>query len=469
MQHEENFRKLAGQALELAVSYREQQHPPRPTADLSELQARFALSLPEEGRPGQEVLDDLAAAAEGGLTALTQPNFYAWVMGSSHPVGVAAEWLATSWGQNAGTYATSPAAATAEEAVSHWLLELLDLPRESSVGFSTGATMASAICLSAARSQVLEQAGYCLEQEGIFNAPAITVFLGEEAHTTIHSALRYLGFGERNLVRIPADEQGRMLPGPLDRALAENSGPAILICQAGHMMSGDFDPVGELADIAHRYGAWCHVDGAFGMWARTVPELSELCAGVERADSWSVDGHKWLQIPYDSGFAIVRHSHAHRRAMDTSASYLGEAPWGARTPSQYCPELSRRARGFAAWAVIQSLGRRGIREMVQRHCNCARQLAAALSQEPAVEIVNSVVLNQLALSVGPGLPEEERNRLTDAAAAHLAEDNCVFLECANWRGRRVLRVSIISRETGPADIDFLAGEILRAVAAVTRR
>lgn len=469
MKREEDFEALARSAMERAVAYRTGRHPPRPTADLETLRARFSIPLPEEGLAGEAVLAALDAAAEGGLTANTQPDFYAWVMGASHPVGVVAEWLATSWGQNAGTYNTAPAAATAEDAVSRWLLELLDLPRESSVGFSTGATMASTICLAAARSDVLAQAGYCLEQEGIFGAPRITVFLGEEAHATIYSGLRYLGFGDRDLASIPVDEQGRMQPAALRRALQGHDGPAIVVCQAGHMMSGDFDPVGEIADIAHAHGAWCHVDGAFGLWSRTVPELVSLCPGAERADSWAVDGHKWLQIPYDSGFAIVRRADAHRRAMNTSASYLGEAPWGARTPSQFCPELSRRARGFAAWAVIQSLGRQGIREMVQRHCNCARQLATLLREEPGVEVLNRVVLNQLALSFGPGLPEAERNRMTDAVAAHLARQNRVFLECANWRGRRVLRVSVISRETGPADIDFLAGEISAAVRAVSAR
>ena len=469
MQREDDFKALAQRAMNHAVDFRGEHHPPRPTADLETLRARFAVDLPEQGRPGEEVLEALALAAQGGLVGNTQPNFYAWVMGASHPVGVAAEWLVASWGQNAGTYDTAPAAATAEDAVSDWLLELLGLPAGSSVGFSTGATMASTICLAAARTQVLRDQGYCLEQEGLFDAPKIGVFLGEEAHTTIHSALRYLGFGDRNLVKIPVDEQGRMRPAALQRALAGHRGPAIVICQAGHIISGDFDPVGELADIAHAHGAWCHVDGAFGLWSRTVPELKSLCPGMDMADSWSVDGHKWLQIPYDSGFAIVRDSDAHRRAMDTSASYLGEAPWGARTPSQYCPELSRRARGFAAWAVIQSLGRQGIREMVQRHCNCARQMARYLQENPDVEVVNRVVLNQLALSIGPGLPQAERNRLTDAVAKRLAEQNRVFLECSNWRGRRVLRVSIISRQTGPADIDYLAGELLDAVAAVTRR
>lgn len=469
MHREEDFQALARLAMEQAVAYRNTRHPPRPTASLDTLQARFQVPLPDVGRPGEEVLAGLVAAAEGGLAGTTQPDFYAWVMGASHPVGVAAEWLVTSWGQNAGTYDTAPAAATAEDAVSRWLLELLDLPRESSVGFSTGATMASTICLAAARSEVLLRAGYNLEQEGVFRAPPVAVFLGEEAHTTIRSGLRYLGFGERDLRQVPVDEQGRMRPDALRTALESWQGPAIVICQAGHMMSGDFDPVGELADLANSRGAWCHVDGAFGLWARTVPELKSLCPGVERADSWAVDGHKWLQVPYDSGYAIVRHGEAHRRAMDTSASYLGEAPWGARTPSQYCPELSRRARGFAAWAVIQSLGRQGIREMVQRHCNCARQLAQRLQADPRVQVLNRVVLNQLALSFGPDQPGHERDRLTEAVAAQLAQENRVFLETARWRGRRVLRVSIIARETGPADIEFLAGEILGALEAVSPR
>jgi glutamate/tyrosine decarboxylase-like PLP-dependent enzyme len=322
--------------------------------------------------------------------------------------------------------------------------------------------MASAICLAAARSEVLRRIGFDLEHKGIFDAPEIKVFVGEEAHATIFSGLRFLGFGERNVVKISIDEQGCMIPASLNTALKGFSGPKIVVCQAGHINSGDFDLFTEIIGITRAHGAWCHVDGAFGLWARAVPALRHLCGGIEEADSWSVDGHKWLQIPYDSGFAIIKNSEAHRRTMDTSASYLNIAPSDGRSPSQYCPELSRRARGFAAWAVIQALGRNGIEEMVLRHCRCAQHLREYLSGETGITVLNEVVLNQLAIAFGGDATLKKRNYLTAAVIDEIAKENTSFVAGAEWKGQKILRVSVISQFTDTDDIERLGASIVRA-------
>ena len=365
-----------------------------------ELRALFDIDLPDQGRDGDEVIDLLNRAAEQGLVGNTHPNFFAWVMGASHPIGVAADMLTSAWGQNAGLYQTTPASAIAEEVSAKWLLEMLQLPFQSSVAFATGATMASFICLSAARSEVLKQAGYDLEEEGLIGAPNVSVLLGEEAHTTILADLRYLGFGRKNLVSIKVDDEGRICADDFATKIERIDGPKIVITQAGHINSGAFDPFTDIITLAKAHNAWVHVDGAFGLWARAVPELVHMCEGLEDADSWTVDGHKWLQVPYDSGFAIVKDEAAHQRAMDITASYLTRDPGDGRNPSTYAPELSRRARGFAVWAVFQASGRQGVIEIVQRHCAGAQHLKARLSDVPGIRILNDVVLNQLAIAFG---------------------------------------------------------------------
>ncbi|MFP4005003.1 MAG: pyridoxal phosphate-dependent decarboxylase family protein, partial [Alphaproteobacteria bacterium] len=379
-------------AAERAIAFRagDAERSPHPSAGLAELRAAFGGELPETGRPATEVIEHLIRAAEPGLVGNATPNFYAWVMGASHPAGVAADWLTSAWGQNAAIYQCSPAAAVAEEAAAAWLLDLLDLPRESSVGFSTGATMAGFIGLCAGRSEVLRRAGWDLERDGFQGAPLIRVFVSEEAHSTVFAALRYLGLGRANLVMVAADGEGRLRTGDLEARLGEHEGPKIIIGQAGHINSGTFDDFETLADLAQSHDAWLHVDGAFGLWARAVPHLSALCRGVERADSWITDGHKWLQVPYDSGFAIVKDAAAHRRAMDITASYLTHDPDDGRNPTHFGPELSRRARGFAVWAVLQALGRKGVEELVSRHCACAAHIAERLSAEDGIEVLNEV-------------------------------------------------------------------------------
>lgn len=436
--------------------------PPRPAATAEELRALFDVGLPDHGRSGVDVIDRLVAAARPGLVGNTGPDFFAWVMGASNPVGVAADWLTGAWGQNAAIYATSPAAAVAEEVVAGWLVDLLRLPPESAVGFATGATMASFTCLAAARSEVLGRVGYDLESDGLIGAPSISIFVGEEAHTTIFSGLRYLGFGGKNIVTIATDSAGRMRAEDLAAKLDQRRGAKIIVGQAGHINSGAFDPFPELAKLAKRHDAWLHVDGAFGLWARAVPEFEALTAGVEVADSWAVDGHKWLQVPYDSGFAIVRNAFALKRAMDTSASYIAEKPGDGRNPTQYGPELSRRARGFTAWAVLQALGRDGIADLIRGHCRLARRLATRLASEVGIALMNEVALNQLAISFDDAASEVDADTLTDRVVAEIRREDTSFVEPAAWKERHILRVSIISEETQDEHVDRLADTIIRA-------
>lgn len=430
--------------------------PPRPTISAHDLEALFDGPTPEAGEDGARVIAALADAAEPGLTAMAGPRFFAFVIGGSDETGVAADWLTSAWGQNAGLYAATPSAAIAEKVVSRWLLDILGLPSSSSVGFVTGGTMANFTCLAAARNAVLAKAGWDVEAKGLQGAPRVRVLLGAEAHTTVFAALRFLGLGSECAEAVPTDADGRMDVAALAKALAAGpSGPTIVVAQAGQVNSGAVDPLGDIARAAHAHGAWLHVDGAFGLWARAVPELAHLANGAELADSWATDGHKWLQLPYDSGFAIVRDREAHRRAMTIAASYLPENP-AEHDPSHYAPELSRRARGFAAWAVIRALGRQGIAEIVRRHSTLAKSLAEKLAAERGIRVLNTVAINQLLVAFGDS--DEE----TRAVIARMQQDNAVFAGGSAWRGRWVLRLSLTSAAIQAPDVDRLAEAIISA-------
>ena len=442
-----------------ASGYRAAKTNLHPTATLAELRQAFGGDLPVKGQPGEQVIADLIAAAEPGLVGNTQPGFHAWVMGSSHPVGVAADWLTSIWGQNAALYQGSPAAATAEEVACDWLLDVLDLPREASVGLTTGATMAGFIGLAAARDELLRRAGYDLAETGLQYAPPVTVFVSDETHASNRAALRYLGFGDRNIIQIPTDDQGRMDLGTLTQRMVGPQGPKIVIATAGHINSGAFDDFHALADLTAQHGAWLHVDAAFGLWARASVTTRAMTDGIDRADSWSTDGHKWLQVPFDSGFAIVRHKEAHRRAMDISASYLPDGPDDGRNATHYNPELSRRGRGFAVWATMKALGRDGIADMVRNHCDCASLLAHKLQKVPGIRILNDVVLNQIVLSFDRGHGQADADRMTQAMEEALNADGRHFFRTATWQGRRVLRISVISQDTGPQHMQELSRKI----------
>ena len=429
-----------------------------PSASYAQQVGDFQLDLSQAAEPDQ-VIRELIQLAEPGLAAITAPRFFGWVMGGSNPTGVAADWLTSIWGQNAGNHVATPAAAAAETASATALLDLLHLPLEASVGFVTGATMASFTCLAAARSAVLRRAGYDLEANGMAGAPPITIVLGEEAHSTIFVGLKYLGFGERNLVKVAVNREGAMEAAALAEAIANLQGPAIIIAQAGHINSGAFDPFVEIARIARAHGAWLHIDGAFGLWARATKTHRALAEGLDLADSWSVDGHKWLQTPYDCAYAIVRDREAHLRAMQIAASYLPASAGADRVPADYVPELSRRARGFATWAMIRLLGRQGVADMVSRHCALARLFAQKLGAEPGVEIMNTVVLNQVAVHFG-------NDAQTQAVIARVQASGECFVAGASWRGKAIMRISVTNENTTEADVDRSVAAMLEAWRAV---
>ena len=460
--HPDSVSRIFQVALDRAVAFRESlpSRPPRPDISPSELNRLFDGPMPEHGEDGAAVIERLAQAADPGLMASAGQRFFGWVIGASHPVGVAADWLTSAWGQNAGNFSASPAAAMAEQVAGRWLLETLDLPRGSSVGFVTGATMANFACLAAARSAQYTQYDWDVEANGISGGPPLHVFAGDEAHATVFSALRYLGLGHERAVRVPTDDQGRMDPHALESQMAFVKGPKIVIAQAGQINTGAFDPFAHIAATARAHGAWLHIDGAFGLWARACPETRWLADGIELADSWATDGHKWLQLPYDCGFAIVRDASAHRRAMGIEASYLPQAGSIEHDPSQYAPELSRRARGFAAWAMLRALGRAGVAEMVRHHCALAQHLAARLNGIEGVEILNDVELNQIIVGFGAGQPRETQNSLARETIEEMQRRNVCFLGGGQWKGRWVMRVSIISGPLQLEDIDRLATEII---------
>jgi len=433
----------------------------RPELDYAQMLARFAAPVPESGETPGAVIDRLAALAEPGLAAMTGRRFFGWVIGGSNPVGVAADWLTSAWGQNVGNHLANPAGAACEAVAAQWLLDLLGLPREASVGFVTGATMANFVGLAAARGEVLRRVGWDADAQGLFSAPPIQVLIGDDAHATVFSALQYLGLGHARVTRIATDAAGAIDPTAFERALQAVSGPLIVILQAGQINTGSFDRFARLIPLAHARGAWVHVDGAFGLWARACPQRAALADGIELADSWATDGHKWLQTPYDCGYAIVRHAQAHERAMSINASYLPTSA-GDRDPSHLAPELSRRARGFATWAVISHLGRSGIAAMIERHCRLARQMAERIAREPGALLLNEVVLNQAILRFGAEEAIEEGDRQTRAVIARVQDEGRCFVGGAQWRGRWVMRLSVIGEGTREEDATLAAEAIAAA-------
>ena len=429
----------------------------------------FAGTLREHGLPADHVISVLVGTAEPGLHAMTGPRFHGWVIGGSHPVGVAADMLTSAWGQNAGNHMATPSAAAAELVAGRWLVELLGLPSAASVGFVTGATLANFTCLAAARSAVLERAGWDADRQGLFGAPPINVIIGDDAHTTVFSALQFLGLGHDRVVRVPTDEQGRMIASECINAIRAAQGPAIVILQAGQINTGAFDDFSAIIPAAKAKDAWVHVDGAFGLWAQVTPSYRHLCEDIALADSWATDGHKWLQTPYDCGYAIVRDEAIHRRAMTIAASYLPAAGDDERDPSHYVPELSRRARGFATWAVIRHLGRAGIAAMVERNCAAARHVAEAVSEEQGIAVLNDVVLNQAIIRFGADLADAEGDALTTGTVLELQQRGQLFAGAARWRGLQVMRLSVCNYQTdiAQAEIDVVA--IVDAYRAVRAR
>jgi glutamate/tyrosine decarboxylase-like PLP-dependent enzyme len=415
--------------------------------------------LPEHGTDAVSALEHMAAAANAGLVATPGPRYFGFVTGGALPVTVAADWLASTWDQNGAMYVMSPTVAVMEDIVSQWLLQLLNLPSQSSIGFVSGAHMANFTCLAAARHEVLHRAGWNVEEDGLQNAPKITIVVGDEVHISVVGALRMLGFGAKELIRVAVDAQGRMDAEALRSTLARVNGATIVCLQAGNVNTGASDPFEAAIAIAHAHGAWVHIDGAFGLWAAAVPELQRQVVGLARADSWTTDAHKWLNVPYDSGLAIVRHPAPHRAAMSLHASYLVRGAEEERIGMDWVPESSRRGRVIPLYALCRALGRDGIRQMVLRNCMLAQRMADALRRESGVEILNEVVLNQVLVRFA------DSDRTTRDVIARVQADGTCWAGGAHWHGRDVMRISVSNWSTTEADIDRSADAILRAFRA----
>jgi glutamate/tyrosine decarboxylase-like PLP-dependent enzyme len=424
------------------------------TATADELRATLGGPLPAQPADPVAVVDALAAVADRGMTATSSPRYFGFVIGGGVPAALAADMLTPVWDQDAGMYVSGPVAATVEEIARQWLVELFGLPSDASMGIVTGGQMANTTCLMVARHHVLRAAGWDVERDGLTGGPGITVVAGAERHSTIDRALRFIGLGARPVL-VDVDDNGAVRPDALTATLEGVTGPTIVCLQLGNVNTGALDPVGELADIAHAHDAWVHVDGAFGLWARVTPRLRDHVVGTERADSWAVDAHKWLNVPYDAGLAFIAHPASHLATTGTDrglATYL-ELGDHTREPMEWVPEASRRGRGFAVWAALRSLGRAGVVEIVDRCCEMARRFADRLSDHPGVTVPNEVVLNQVLVRFD-GVD-------TRAVVAAAQQEGTCWPSGTTWRGRDLMRISVSNWQTGPDDVDRSVDAILR--------
>jgi len=435
-----------------------------PTAGVDELRRALGGPTPELPAAPADVVERLADVVEaGGLTRMDSGRYFGFVIGGAVPASLAADWLVAAWDQNTGLFAPSPATSIVEEVAGRWILDMLGLPPHSSFAFVTGGQMANTTALAAARHHVLAAVGHDVEVDGLCGAPPIRLVVGDEAHVTIPRAARLLGLGTRRIETVAVDANGAMIAADLERVLAAGTpGPTIVCCQAGNVNTGALDPVGELAAVAHAHRAWLHVDGAIGLWAAAV-RPSPLPPGLELADSWSTDAHKWLNVPYDCGITLCRHPVSHRAAMTVTAAYLVQAEEGTdRDPVDWNPEFSRRARAVPVYAALASLGRAGVAGIVERSCRHARRFAQLLGDEPGVEVVNEVVLNQVLVRFPAGLDHDAGDARTRAVVAAVQEDGTCWLGGSTWRGRAVMRISVSNHSTTDADVDASVGAIVAA-------
>ena len=429
--------------------------------DAAAIRERLGDAMPEMGADPAEVLRELAEAVDPGLVGSAGPRYFGFVIGGALPAAAGADWLTTAWAQNAVLHAASPAAAAVEEVAGRWMLELLGLPADASFGLPTGAGLGNAVGLAAARHAVLDRAGWDVEARGLYGAPEIAVLIGAEAHATVLTALQYLGLGRERVTQVKTDEEGRMQVVSLADALPKDGRPVVVCAQAGNVNSGAFDPIGEMATLlAPLPNAWLHVDGAFGLWAAAVPRLRQLVAGIEKADSWSTDAHKWLNVGYDCGFVAVRDPAAHRAAMAASAAYLMQGS-GLRDSWEYVLDSSRRARGFVLWAALRSLGREGVSALVERCCALAARIADRLGTVPGAEILNDVALNQVLVRFHPA-GGGDPNEYTRQVIARVQADGRAWMGGTTWHGRAAMRISVSNWSTCEEDADRTVEAIRRA-------
>jgi glutamate/tyrosine decarboxylase-like PLP-dependent enzyme len=442
------------------------ERPIRASSSLEELRSALGVDLQDEPCPSLQVVEELAAAAGPGLVGTQSPRYFGFVIGGGLDAAIAADWLTSVWDQNAGGYPAGPSAAVVEEVVGEWILDILGLPDHAGVGLTTGCQMAHFTCLAAARHRVLAEADWDVEADGLFGAPPIRVLVGAKAHTTVFGALRMLGLGGRRVELVPVDDHGRMRPSELARLLPRGEGPAIVVAQVGEVNTGAVDSMPDITTVARQRNAWCHVDGAFGLWAAASPKLRGLVEGVADADSWATDAHKWLNVPYDCGIAVVRDRAAHTTAMNSfaGAGYIPQAQHDERYPAEWVPEFSRRARGFAVYAALRELGRVGLAELVERCCSCARLMAEELMRNPLVTVLNDVTLNQVLVRFA-----RDGENITDQVIDAVQREGTCWMSGTEWDGEPAMRISVSNWRTTEDDIRRSARAILEqvAVAAVS--
>jgi glutamate/tyrosine decarboxylase-like PLP-dependent enzyme len=451
-----------GWAVEEAARFRADLagRPVQPSIDIEA--ARSALgTLKHDGTTALDAVRQLADVVSPAATATAGPRYFGFVIGGTLDSASAADVLTTAWDQPAYNALSSPVAALVEDVVGGWLKDLLRIPAAASFGLVTGGQGGNNVGLAAARHRVLAGAGWDVERDGLFGAPRIRVVAGEERHATIDRGLRLVGLGAGSVESVAADSNGAIDIGDLERVLSSGAGGPIIVClQAGNVNTGAIDPLRAAIDVSHHFGAWVHVDGAFGLWAAASPRTAALIDGVELADSWSTDGHKWLNVPYDSGFVFCADPDAHAASMAYSAAYLGQSA-DLRAPGDFVPESSRRARGFAAYAALRELGRHGVADLVERCCHLARRFAAGLDELDGVEVGNDVVLNQVLVRFG------DDDAVTDHIVAEAQREGTCWMGGTTWRGRRYMRLSVSNWQTTEVDIDRSILAIARIAAAAT--
>jgi glutamate/tyrosine decarboxylase-like PLP-dependent enzyme len=454
-------RELLRRTAEIAADFIDtlEERPIRPEAGVEELRETLGGPLPDAPSDPLDVVESLATAAEPGVVGIPSGRYFGFVIGGSLPAALAADWLTSVWDQNACLVVGGPAAAVVEEVAGEWLKDILGIPAGASFAFVTGCQMAHVTCLAAARHAVLERVGWDVEADGLAGAPTIAVVTGGKRHITVDRALRLLGLGNRCALRVDVDSQGRMQVDALRSALASTVGPTIVCAQAGEVNTGAFDSLEEITALCSEAGAWLHVDGAFGLWAAASPALRPLTAGVEHADSWATDAHKWLNVPYDSGLAFVADSGAHRAAMRLTAEYLVAEEGAARDQMDWTPEFSRRARGFAVYAALRSLGRSGLAEMIERSCARARQFADGAVELEGCEVLNEVVLNQVLFRFSD-------DEATNALLAAVQADGEAWMAGTTWDGRAAIRLSVSNWRTSERDIERTLASFRTALVAV---
>jgi len=466
---EENTKELLKRTCEIASLYLEgvADRKVAQPVDFQALLAQLGGELPLAGESSLKVTEQLASTVDPAIVATAGPRYFGFVVGGSLPAALAADWLTSAWDQNGGLFVLSPAAAAVEVVAGGWLIDLFGLAKDSSVGFVTGGTMANFTGLAAGRNALYQKLNWNVEERGLIGAPELTVVTNEESHVSVFASLQMLGFGRERVVKVAADEQGRMRPAELSRLLAEVHTPVLICAQAGNVNTGAFDPISEIVACSKNHQVWLHVDGAFGLWAAAAPQYQHLAKGLELADSVSVDCHKWLNVPYDGGVVFVRDAAAHHAAMTLNAPYYVTAPGTERDNSNWTPEASRRARGFTIYAALRSLGRSGVADLVDRCCRSARLMAELLAQGPGVEILNDVVLNQVLVRFSPP-GGGDADAFTADVIKRVQLDGTCWLGGTIWHGMRAMRVAVSNWSTTEKDIELSAAAILRCAQAAAQ-